>query len=218
MGAEVETSTAAEVVPPSDVAPAKSRGLWGRRGSRRTPKNLAEPVEEIAAEPAVDQAPSNAQPSDSVIHDAGAALWRELTGSRAAVVPSAVSAEPVDVDAAMLEAELWEREVEEAEARGRAEREARERAEREAQEAAAREGQERAAVEAREREAEDRADREAREVKAREALRRVEEEALRLAEQEAQELAERAAQAKAEQEARGLAEQEARERAEREAQ
>jgi hypothetical protein len=213
-----------EVVAPPEVVPIPDEGdgrksrLWGRRGSRRTAKKAEPATDEVTvvmpeapveavADAAVEQVLLPEQPSDVVIHDAGAALWQELTGGQPRVQPAVVppvaavaAAVPMDVDAAVLEAEVWEREVEEADAR------------------AATEKREREAAEAREREAEDRAGREAREQKAREALRRVEEEASRLAEQEAQESAEReAAQARAEQEAREQAEAEARAKAEAEA-
>jgi hypothetical protein len=119
--------------------------------------------------------------------------------------------EPVDVEAAVLEAELWEREVAEADHR---EREATEEQERALLEATTR-----AAEEDRERETADREAKEARDRKAREALERVEREALRLAEDEARELAEREVQERerAEAEARIRLEQETREAAEREA-
>jgi hypothetical protein len=208
-----EVVTPPEVVPIPDPDDGRKSRLWGRRGSRRTAKTV-EPADEVTVvmpeapveavtDAAVEQVVVPDQPSDVVIHDAGAALWQELTGgqpaAQPAVAPPVVAAVPVDVDAAVLEAEIWEREVEEADAR------------------AVTEKQEREATEAREREAEDRAGREAREQKARAALRRVEEEARRLAEQEAREQAEAEALAKAEAEARAKAEAEAEARAQAEA-
>jgi len=110
----------------------------------------SEPLEPESLESVPDEA-------SAVIHDAGAALWRDLTDTSEA-----------DDDAAVLEAELWELDVERELAEERAEATA-----------------ESAAKEARDR-------------KAREALERVQQEALRLAEQEEAELAERAARAERE--------------------
>ena len=182
---------------------------------------LAEPVEDLVVDPVIDPViepvldlpddAASAQPN-TVIGDAGAALWRELTGSPE---EQGTTDELVDVDAALAEAEAWEREVEEAEAREREAREERELAQRLAEEAVAQERAEREAQEAREREAEDLAAQEVRERKAREAFERVQQEALELTRQEEQELAEREAQKVAEREAAERAEQEAREAAER---
>jgi hypothetical protein len=190
-------------------------------------------LDETVGAPTIDE-PADSAPETydgyAAIHDAGAALWRELTDAPEAgdvaeaddqvtsepqpvdVVPEyvedvvevvdvvdvveVVDVVDVDVEAAMLEAELWEREV--AEAIERATREERDRADEEAFR----------------REAADREAQEARDRKAREALERVEREALRLAAVEAEELAEREARLRAEAEER--AEREARERAEAE--
>jgi hypothetical protein len=180
-------------------------------------------VEDLVADPVQDEPVGDlaATLPQAVIGDAGAALWRELTGSpeegRTATAESAEVAELVDIDAALAEAEAWEREVEEAALREREAREARELTERLAAEAAAQERAEQEAREAREYDAEERAAQEARERKAREAFERVEREARELAKQEELELAEREARARADREARDAAAREAAERAEREA-
>jgi hypothetical protein len=221
-----------EAAPVTEVPeqPRRRRGLL--RGSRRTSPAAvqvevpAEVPAQIPAE-AVVEAPETpahgglAQSSRAAIGDAGAALWQELVAP-VPVVPSvepsiAPSIEPVDVEAALAEAEARQREVEEVEAR---EQEARERASQERADQEAKERAERAALEAAEaaeREAEERVAQEARDRKAREARERVEREALRLAELEAREQAEREAREKAEAEARAKAEAEAKAKAEAEA-
>jgi hypothetical protein len=195
--AEPEDAPAAAVASAEDIA----RGAAFERLLEGTAGTTTEP--EPRADPGLGQ-----EDGYAAIHDAGAALWRELTDDSDTDEMVQAGPAPVDVEAAVLEAELWERQVAEAASRAEQAEEAEE---------DGRSEQARATAEAHEREAADREAQEARNRKAREAFARVEQEAQRLAPLEAEELAQREANQRAEVEARERAEVEAREQAEAEA-
>ncbi|MBW8751891.1 MAG: NERD domain-containing protein [Propionibacteriales bacterium] len=194
--APVETAPAD--APAAAVASAEDIAR-GAAFERLLDETVGTPTADRTADQTADPAPATYD-GYAAIHDAGAALWRELTDAPVTgdvaedLVQDVVADDVVDVEAAVLEAELWERQV--AEAIDRATREERDRADEEAHrlEAADREAQE------------------ARDRKAREALERVEREALRLAAVEAEELAEREARVHAEAEIEARLEAEAAER------